>query len=79
MSLLFQTDFPLHQLKKLHHDLTELENYIQIMAGDRELIKESIFDIYQVQELIEDIVNEEKRLEREEEKKSEINNLNLDF
>ncbi len=72
-------EFPLKQLKRLHHDLTELENYLQLSTGNYVEVKDDIADIYVVQEIIEDLVNEQKRLEREEEKMLEINNLDLDF
>lgn len=71
--------FPLNDLLKLHGDLTNFENYLQISAGGYVAVKHEIEVIYMVQELIEDIVNENKKQLKEEKLTKEIENLDLDF
>lgn len=54
--------FPLKQLKKLHADLTEFENYLQIHAGGYSEIKSEIDKIYSVQSIIEKLVRDNKKI-----------------
>lgn len=79
MEIILLNGFPLKHLKKLHHDLTELENFLQINFGGYSQVKDEIQDIYFVQEIIESLVKSEKYRVIEEEKKANIESLNLDF
>lgn len=72
---LFTPEFPLKELKKLHGDLSELDNFLQIRAGTYHLAKDDIQKIYRVQEIIEDIVKEEKDRVSKEKKAEELEKI----
>lgn len=56
----FRPNIPIPELKKLHLDLTNFENLIQIMGGGYSAVKLKVDMIYDVQEMIEEIISEEK-------------------